>query len=232
VIAKCLERAADARFQTAAELARSLAPLGSGRWTHLLQQIDGSLAVAPKSLPDTALVLAANAAARASMCPPPPPASQSGPRFGSQAMPAAGATDKTLFADVVSTRIESAPRRRTGMGTARAVAAALAIALVGLAANRAVSRATVRPAAATALAPLEVAPAPPLVAMQPPAIETVVAPRVVHADPDPAPPAPSPPKRSLTAPKAIKPATAAQKAPAAKPAGPSRPRFVHSWPAR
>jgi serine/threonine-protein kinase len=71
IITRCLRRNPDERWQNAAELANALAPLGTGRWAHLVPGIRRALSrpsVMPKG--GMALMAAAVAAARASMAPP------------------------------------------------------------------------------------------------------------------------------------------------------------------
>jgi serine/threonine-protein kinase len=71
IVMRCLRRDPEARFQSAGQLAAAIAPLGSGRWAHLVGGIRKALTQPPTAVPQEAMVLvaAAVAAARASMPP-------------------------------------------------------------------------------------------------------------------------------------------------------------------
>lgn len=76
IIMRTLSKDPDERFEDAGELARALAPLGSGKWTHLVEGANRSVARIRKSPPaSSALVTAAIAAAHTAR----PPAPISGP---------------------------------------------------------------------------------------------------------------------------------------------------------
>ena len=130
VIGKCLERSVDARFQSVMALAAALAPLGSQRWSHLLGEIEGTLAVAVQPLPDMALIEAADEAARSSMRPPRrSPVPDAILRFTRRVRTLAGGTDKTLSADIAAVHGEAPLRRPRIVAALVALAAVLLLAL-------------------------------------------------------------------------------------------------------
>jgi serine/threonine-protein kinase len=76
IIMRALCKDPDERFEDAGELAQALAPLGSGKWAHLVEEANRSVARIRKSPPaSSALVTAAIAAAHTAR----PPAPVSGP---------------------------------------------------------------------------------------------------------------------------------------------------------
>lgn len=139
VVSCCLARDPAQRFQDAASLAKALAPLGSGRWAHLVAAIDKPTIASASRLGKSgiALVEAAVAAAVSSL---PPPRLLSRP---SPERPSTFVTDKTMFADVVpSPRKASLGLLRKGGATAAIVAVAAAILLlIGRGPSRAPGRA-------------------------------------------------------------------------------------------
>jgi serine/threonine-protein kinase len=162
-VTRCLLRDPAARFQDVAELARALAPLGSGSWAHVVPLIDQALARSTRlTVTNSALVDAAVAAAVTSL----PPPMYELPRVRGRS--ATFVTDKTMVAEVMpqppSPRLRVTPGRiAAAVGTALA---ALVILTAG-ARHHAGTAATVgapvaaraaeaeRPARAAAKAPVE-----------------------------------------------------------------------------
>ena len=71
IVARALQRDPDARFADAGEFAQALAPLGSGRWAHLVEETQRSVGRIRKSTASSSdLVAAAVAAAQTSLPPP------------------------------------------------------------------------------------------------------------------------------------------------------------------
>lgn len=70
VILRALQRNPDARFADAGEFAQALAPLGSGRWTHLVEETHRAAGRMRRTVSSTTLIAAAVAAAQTSLPPP------------------------------------------------------------------------------------------------------------------------------------------------------------------
>jgi eukaryotic-like serine/threonine-protein kinase len=137
IVMRCLRRAPEERFADVGELARALAPFGSGRWAQVVPAIERAQAKSLRSIhkTDVALVAAAVSAAIKSLPPPmraPAPAdggSNGVRRFVSPY--ATLGTGKTLVADLFPPQAQTT-RRRPGLWSASASASASATAIGGV----------------------------------------------------------------------------------------------------
>ena len=252
IVSRCLQRSPEARFQTVAELAQAIAPLGSGQWAHLVPAVELHLSQAapPLSQTDVAILERAVAAAVTSM--PPPMRMAARVRRGSpvpslRERNASFVTDKTLFAEVLPARSSSSGSSRSSgsfgrmriatsghiwLGAIAAVAIAIFAVRVG----------TGRPAHASAAAhtgSTAAAPWPPPVALPAPVSDSVSAPLPAEAARPIAEPLPAVSTTATTEPvhaavavAAPAPSGAARRTPPASAkaaAGDSRPKFLKSW---
>ena len=228
VVARCMNRSVHARYQSVAELARAVAPLGSGRWAHLLGAIESALALSPQNmpLPDVSLMEAAVAAAATSLAPPGLPAPPAPPA----AYPTF-VTGKTLGAEVVSLRYDRPrPRRRFAAWAASGAAVAGLLLTVLAASATHVARSAPALAARTAgetspaiISPRDEPQRDPAAVLAPPAEPAVIAPADASPPPSASPASPPPPVRSARSPRPATP-------PSPKTgATPTRPKFLKSW---
>ncbi len=222
IIARCLRRAPDERFQSVAELAQALAPLGSGRWAHLVPAVEQHLSEPAPSLSNVGAALVERAVAAAVTSLPPP--RREARRFA-KSRSATFVTDKTMFADVATT---SRRPRRLARRPAAVAFALLGVALTILggatlrgrpraAASRELRSPVLAPASASAPAMSETATEP-----QPPP-----APPPVEAQPEPPPSAaasdaPAPSKSPVGAKRG-------NSAPGRPAVVDTRPKFLKSW---
>jgi serine/threonine protein kinase len=241
VIARCLLRDVNARFQDAAELAVALAPLGSGRLTHLVESIENACArsVRVLSKTDSALVAAAVKAANTSL--PPPLVSPESEREPKSHPTPTFVTDKTIFAGVVPSRLRSRSRLTVGSSAAFASAAFASVLLAAFAGRGALRASVESPpapsyaAATQPAAPLEPparAPAPadgpdgPAPKPVPAATETSrPTPATVSGAPEDAPVPPVVAAKPAPPPLALRKSTAPAKMKTVE----SRPTFLKSW---
>ena len=78
IVRQCLQRDRALRFMNVLAMAEAIAPLGSGKWSHLLQGIERALASSKRfTVSNEALVNAAVRVALSTRPPPPPPAEMS-----------------------------------------------------------------------------------------------------------------------------------------------------------
>jgi serine/threonine protein kinase len=232
IVGRCLERSLISRYQDVAELARAIAPLGSGRWGHLLSGVEGVLAPLSEMLPltDLTLIEAADAAAARSL----PPPRSSTPAIGRGIHSSTFMTGKTLGAEVVSARHEPATRRRAlGMRTAIGVAVAgvLITALASSARRASHGDATLAARPAESALPGLVAPRPGAPSGEPESRGSVVPePAAQNGEVDPlADGSPASAATSASAPPPLAPAPRRVVPAGSKPAAPARPEFLKSW---
>jgi serine/threonine-protein kinase len=211
LVARCLRRDPAARYEHVGALAHALAPLGSGRRTHLLAGIDEALTRSVRSIPrtDNALVKAAVQAAAASL--PPPPSCD----------PIAVdvlATDKTLLAHIVTgtsaSQGEAGPRWPARLGAPIAVALALVVATVAL-----IGKSARAPSARGMVVAAEAAAA---------AVE-VSEDRTESPEPIPALTSTSIPTSTTTQTATATPKRKAPQAAPKKPSSDARPKFLRDW---
>jgi len=226
LLARCLKRDPQERFAHVGALAEALAPLGSGRWAHLLPAIEEALTRSVRSLPqaNAALVQAAVQAAIASL--PPPTSTSTAAASAPRAPLSTIATDKTILALVVP---KAAAERRRATGRLPAMLAAAGLALVACAGLAVFARSAPRSPVVAANA-VERSEAPPLPApaVPPPVLsEQAGEPAASAADPALSASSTSAPAAAPTPSKRR--ATPSRKTSDPKARPDARPNFLRSW---
>ncbi len=124
-ILKCLKRDVDQRWQTAGELARALVPHGSGKWSHVVEGIEQTLARSSRmrmQSPTGRNLIAAADQVLKSWRPPPPPDENAGPTSANVAFARSDRLAETHTGTVQAASLASRLSKRGIMAAVASVA--------------------------------------------------------------------------------------------------------------